>query len=87
MFFNNNLLLRNSFYLIKQNTILYVLEWVKKTQVKFLSKELNLIDGLVEALSMLLHNLFLVNEKLLLMLLVGLPLPSSLQLGLLRQGL
>ena len=87
MFFNNNLLLRNSFYLIKQNTILYVLEWVKKTQVKFLSKDLNLIDGLVEALSMLLHNLFLVNEKLLLMLLVGLPLPSSLQLGLLRQGL
>ena len=81
------LLFSRNIIFIKQNTVLHVLERVKETQVKVLSEEPDLPDGLVEALFMLFHDLFLVNEQLLLKLLVGLPLPSSSYLGLLQHGL
>jgi len=56
------LLLRNNFFFIKQKIVIHIIQWVKKTQVKVLGEELDLPDGLVKALFILLHNLFLVYE-------------------------
>ena len=78
----NSLLLYSNVLLAKKSTILHILERVKETQVKVLGKEPSLPDGLVESFAMLLHDLLLVNKKLLLKLLAGLPLLGSSQLGL-----
>ena len=51
------LLFSSNIIFIKQNTVLHVLERVKETQVKVLSEEPDLPDGLVEALFMLFHDL------------------------------
>ncbi|KAL5159262.1 hypothetical protein HKD37_15G043616 [Glycine soja] len=54
------ILLYNSYlFFVKQFTILHVLQWVNKTQVKILGEELDLSDNLIKALFMLLHGCFL----------------------------
>ena len=83
----NNLLLCSNFLLVKENTVLHILAKVKETQVKVLGEEPKMLDGLVEPLFMLLHNLLLVYESFILKFLVGLSLPSSPKLELLQPRL
>jgi len=55
------LLLSSNIFLINQNTVLHVLEKVKKTKVKVLGEELNLSDGLVKVFFIIFHNFLLVH--------------------------
>jgi len=48
------LLLGSNIFLIKKNTILHILERVKKIQVKTIGEELGFPNGLLKALFMLL---------------------------------
>ena len=77
------LFLRSNFFFVKQNTILHVLEKVKKTQVKDFGEEPGLLGGLLKALFMLVHNFLLVHCQLLFKLLAGLLYLGCLQLKLL----
>ena len=62
MLFINNLVLYNNVILIKQDTIINILEGIEETQVKVLCEEAGLPDSLVKYFFMLLHDLLLVQK-------------------------